>query len=65
LDYLQELSKVFPMGDKEAVMENLYFDKPELINALEEKELYRTNWNNLLNDVRKIRTGIPGIEAIQ
>jgi hypothetical protein len=45
------------MGDKEAVMENLYFDKPALINALEEKELYRTNWNNLLYDVRKIRTG--------
>ena len=37
-------------------MENLYFDKPALINALEEKELYRTNWNNLLGDIRKIRT---------
>ena len=57
MDYLHELSKVFLTGEKEAVIENLYIDKPALINALEEKELYRTNWDNLLEDLKKIRTG--------
>lgn len=54
---MEEISKVFLIGDKEAVDENLYFDKPALINALEEKEHYRTSWDNLLGDVRKIGTG--------
>ncbi len=61
MDYLQEISKVFLTGEEETVIKNLYFDKPTLINALEEKELYRTNWNNLLGDVRKIRTDISRV----
>jgi hypothetical protein len=61
VDYLQEISKVFLTGEEETVIKNLYFDKPALINALEEKELYRTNWNSLLADVRKIRTDISRV----
>ena len=55
MDYLQEISRVFLTGEEETVIENLYFDKPALISALEEKEHYRTNWNSLLSDLRKIR----------
>jgi hypothetical protein len=54
LNYHEAISKVFLINE-EALIENLFVDKPALTDVLKEKEQNRTNWDDFLDDLKKIR----------